>query len=308
MLSRKKTLRAKIESTYGTAPALADTDAILTKGLSITPYNGNRVGRDLDRSTLGLDAEINVAPNVGVSFEVELAGSGTAGTAPRYGQLLRACAFAEVISAGTSVEYRLVSGGFESVTLEYEQDGQVHTVVGARGTVSFDFSAQAVPLMKFNFTGLYKRPVAGSLSTDLSGFQVPLPVTEAATPVYRVHGYDAIASSLTLDLANEVKHRNLVNEEGVLITDRAPTGQLVIDAPTLAQKNMFSLVESHNGFSTGAVLLEHGTDAGNIVSLSAPSVQLSSIDNTDVDGNFAYQIGTRYLPVNGDDEFVLIVK
>ncbi len=308
MLTRKKVLLAKIETTYGTDATPAATDAILTKNLSITPYDGNTVQRDIDRPTLGNDISINVAPNIKVSFDVELAGSGTAGTAPGWGSLLRACGFSETINAATDVVYTPVSTGYEAATMHYEQDGQLHKVLGARGTVSFELSAGGLPVMKFNFTGLYQKPVAGSVVADLSAFQIPVPVTKANTPTYIIHGYDAIATSLTLDMANNVIHRNVIGEEMVKITDRAPKGQLTIDAPTLAEKDMFALVESHRGVTTGAIQVVHGVTAGNIVQIDAPKTQLQTISPTDLDGVFGYQIDVSYMPDVGDDDVTITVK
>jgi hypothetical protein len=48
-----------------------------------------------------------------VEFDVDLVGSGTAGTAPAWGPLIQACAFAEVIVASTSVTYNPVSSGLQ---------------------------------------------------------------------------------------------------------------------------------------------------------------------------------------------------
>lgn len=308
MLTRKKVLLAKIETTYGTDATPAAADAILTKNLSITPYDGNTVQRNIDRPTLGNDISINVAPNIKVSFDVELAGSGTAGTAPAWGSLLRACGFSETVNAGTDVVYAPVSTGFESATMHYEQDGQLHKVLGARGTVSFELTAGGLPAMKFNFTGLYQKPVAGALVADLSAFQIPVPVTKVNTPTYSIHGYSAIATGLTLDMANNVLHRNVIGEEAVKITDRAPRGQLTLDAPTLAEKDMFALVESHAGVTTGAIQVVHGTAAGNIIQLDAPKTQLQTISPTDLDGQFGYQIDVSYMPDAGDDEVTVTVK
>ena len=86
MYYRNMALLAKLEVSYGTDPVpTGGANAILTKGLTIQPYNGARVSRDLDRSTFGAQSEINTGAFVTVSFGVELAGSGTAGTAPAWG-------------------------------------------------------------------------------------------------------------------------------------------------------------------------------------------------------------------------------
>ena len=114
MKTRKKYILAKIETTYGTDPTPAAANAILTSGLQRSLYEGNVVTRELDRETLGNDETVNTAPYVMIEFAVELAGAGTAGDAPDYGVLLRACGFAETIDAGVDVEYAPVSSGFES--------------------------------------------------------------------------------------------------------------------------------------------------------------------------------------------------
>jgi hypothetical protein len=308
MLTRKKVLLAKIETAYGTDAAPAATDAVLCSNLNITPYDGDRVSRNLVRATLGNEMSINVAPNVKITCTVEIAGSGTAGDAPAWGQLLRACGFSETINAATDVVYAPVSSSFEAASLHFEQDGQLHKALGCRGSVTFELSAGGLPAMNFSFTGLYQKPVAGSLTADLSAFQIPLPVTKTNTPTYTVHGYSAIASGLTLNIGNNVIHRNVIGEEAVKITDRAPSGQLTLDAPTLAEKDMFALVESHAGVTTGAIQVIHGTTAGNIVQFDAPKTQLQSISPTDLDGQFGYQIDVSYLPDAGDDEVTITVK
>ena len=45
--SRKRLLRAKIESSYGTDPTPAGTDAVLVRSLEITPLNADVVEREL---------------------------------------------------------------------------------------------------------------------------------------------------------------------------------------------------------------------------------------------------------------------
>ena len=134
LLQRTQVIFAKAESTYATDPTIADTDAVLTSNLNITPLDGPTVGRNLNRNVLGNDAQLRVGSFVTVSFDVELAGSGTAGTAPAYSALLLACGMAETVVASTSVTYDPVSTSFGSVWLEYEMGGQQHIIKGARGT------------------------------------------------------------------------------------------------------------------------------------------------------------------------------
>lgn len=308
MFFRKKVLLAKLESTYGVDSSPATTDAVLTKNLSIQPYNGPVVSRDTDRSTLGSESQINTAPGVQVSFEVEIAGSGTPGDAPAWGEVLRACGFAETIDAGVDVEYAPISQAIPSATLKFYLDGQEHAVRGARGTVVFQMSRGQIPTMAFTFMGLYTRPTAVALpSEDVSDYIAPVALTQANTPTFTLGGVASILESLSIDMGNNIVHRNLVGSDSVQMTDRAATGQMVLEAPAIGTKNWFADVESHAGITTQALSLVHGTAAGNIVSLAAPKVQLASIDPQESDGLVVYNMSAIYIPNTGDDELVITV-
>ena len=146
MYFKNVALLAKTEVTYGTDPVPTGTaNAMLSKGVTIAPHLGNRATRDLARSTFGAQSEINTGPYVTVSFGIEYAGSGTAGTAPKWGPLLLACGFSETVSAGVSVTYATVSTALKPVTLYFYMDGQQHKVIGARGNVSFNLSRGQIP-------------------------------------------------------------------------------------------------------------------------------------------------------------------
>lgn len=311
MYFRKKVLLAKIESVYGTDPTpTGGANAILTKNLSITPYAGQTVTRDLDRGYLGAQSQINTGPQVQVAFEIEMAGAGAAGTAPAYGPLLRACGFSETISAGVSVTYAPVGTTFESVTLYFGIDGQRHIVKGARGNVVLRMSRGQIPVYAFTLTGTYTRPTATANPTPtFTGFKDPLPVTKVNTPTFSLHSYAAICESLEIDVGNQVVYRNLINSESIIIGDRNMQGQAVLELPTLASKDYFTAAESHAGTITLSTLsVIHGTAAGGIVELSAPKVQLTSIGMQDSDGIVAAQIGLAFTPSSGNDELSIIVR
>ena len=312
MKFKAKALLAKLESLYSVDPTPAGVDAVQTKNLSINPYTGNTISRDLDRETLGGQEQININPHVEVSFEVELAGSGTAGTAPAYGTLLRACGFVEDVQID-HVNYKPKSDNFESVTLYYLQRNdaggfQQQSITGCRGSVSFSVDRSGIPIMSFTFLGFYQTPIdAADITIDRSAFIDPVYVSKDNTAL-TFGSYTAKASSFSVDVANSTSMRSVTGARYVNIADRAPTGQTTIDAPALATKDFFSLVESHDGTTTEAVTLTHGTLAGNIVEITAPKVQFTGIQNTDSDGELAYQLDMSFLPNLGDDEIVLTIK
>ena len=89
---------------------------MLVSGLEVTPLQVDLIDRDFIRPYLGNSPKVVSRRMVQVKFDVELSGSGAAGTAPKWGQILMACGFAEGVAAGTSVTYSPVSSSFSSVS------------------------------------------------------------------------------------------------------------------------------------------------------------------------------------------------
>lgn len=308
-LARNQIILAKIESTYGTDPVPTEgANAILTKNLQRVPYAGNRVSRDLNLPYMANDHSINTAPYITVTFDVELAGSGAAGTAPQLDSLLRACAMSATVVATTSVTYAPVSQDFESVTLYYNYDGEMQKIIGARGTAVLNMSKGGLPMISFTFTGRYAKPTAVALYDPTYNAVAPLPFSSYNTTTFSVHSQAVIGESLSLDLGVSVVHRNLAGYDGVNIVDRAPTGTVVFDAPTLATKDYFAAIESHNKAPVeGAIQVVHGTVAGNIVTINCPQSQLTDLSEQESDGIRSFSSPFIPIPTDaGNDEMSIV--
>ncbi|WP_271270219.1 phage tail tube protein [Aliamphritea hakodatensis] len=306
MLFRKKLLLAKIESVYATDSAPSESgNAILTKNLQIQLMQGNTVNRDVDRPTLGNDETYHTAPHTKVTFEVEVAGSGAAGTAPAYGALLRACGFSETINAGTDTVYQPVSKDFESATLYFYLDGDLHKLVGARGSVKISLGKDGLPMMSFEFTGLRKDPGTATMPVaDWSAFETPVAVTDGNS-AFSVHGYNAVMESLDIDISNNVVYRNVVGGESVQITDRSPSGSCTIESPDIATKDFHAIIAGHE---LGAMTFTHGKTPGNVVKFDMPKVQLLQPNIGDSDGIATLGLNLSVLPDAGDDDLKITVK
>lgn len=316
LLTRKKAVVAVIETNYGESPAIETGTLMLTTELTPTPYQGNTEERTRMREHLGGYAQINTAPNAGLQITVPWSGSGTAPevgvsvTAPAIGTLLRACKLREVqdLEAG-EVAYEPISGDGESVTLYYLHDGQLQRIRGARGTVTGSGQTGGLPTLSFSFTGLYERPTTASpISLAVENQADEIPVNFQNTTKFSLQAYDCIGQSFSFDLGNTVSPRNLVNYEGVIITDRAATGQVAFQAPRIAEFDVFEKVESHQVVATGPILFEHGTMPGNIVGFRSVKSQLTGMSEQDSDGITHYQMDGRHLPDAGDDELALYFK
>jgi hypothetical protein len=306
LLQRKRVILAKAEVTYGTDPTpTGAANAILVRSLSVTPQDSDFTDRDLVRPYIGRSEQLPSGTRVMAEFEVEMAASGTAGTAPAYGALLKACGFSETVAASVSVTYAPVSNVFDSVTIYYNNDGVQHKMTGCRGTVSLSMQVKDIPVWKFQFTGIYNAVTDTALpAATYTSFKTPLPVTNGNTTPFTLHSFSGIMSELSIDIANAIVHRTLVGgSESVLITDREPVGSVTIEATNVAAKDWWAIAKAG---TLGAMAITHGTAAGQRVQVTASNVQLTNPQYQDMDGITMLQLGMNFIPSAGNDEISVI--
>lgn len=300
----KTLILAKLEVTPGTDIVPAAADAILVGNPNIVPLEMSYAERNLVRSFFGNSDAIPTVRKVRVTFEVELQGSGTAGTAPAYGGLLQACACAETIVAVTSVTYAPQSPGVKTVSIYYNVDGLLHKIVWARGNARLMIKANDIPKIAFEFIGLDTGATDTALvsSPVFTGFKTPLAANKVNTPTFSLFGASSLALEsfeLNLGVVNEQVSR--IGSEQVLNTDRKAVGSIMIEMTTVAVKDWLSQVK--NG-TLGALNLVHGTVAGSIVTIAGANLQLTSPQFSSIQGIQMVQFTTKFMPSNsGNDEF-----
>ena len=306
LLTRKRLILAKTESTYGTDSSPTGTDAVLVRDLSITPLQSDTVDRELIRPYFGASEQLLANTRVEVTFQVELAGSGAAGTPPTYGRVLRACAFSETVSAGVSVTYAPVSATFGSVTIFYNIDGVLHKVTGCRGTFTLNGAVGEIPTIDFTMTGIYNAPTdTAAPAVTYSNQAAPAIFKNGNTTGFALFSYSGCLQSIELDIGNEVIYRELVgcNKE-VLINNRAVTGSVVLEAPTIASKDFFTTAL---GTALGNLTFQHGQTAGNIVSFASTSIDIGDVNYEDQDGIHMLSIPVTAVPTGSGNNEISIV-
>jgi hypothetical protein len=381
-LTRKRLILSKIETTYATDSSPAGTDAILVRNLDITPIEADVVSRDLVRPYLGNYDQLLAQTRVSITFQVEMAGSGTGGTAPKYNSLLRACGLAETLlaaavtgsatagaagsitlaagasavdgfyngmvisitsgtgsgssgiitnyvgstkvatvqasttsftpaaSSGYSIAanagYKPVSSSFESATIYFNNDGILHKATGCRGTFSLNAQVGQIPTIDFTMTGIYNAPTDTAAPTVTYTNQATPQIFKAGNAsAFSLLSYSGCLMSCSFDIANEVVYRELVGcTKSVMITNRAPSGTTVIEAPTIAQKDYFTIA---NNDTTGSLSLLHGTTAGNQVGIVATKVDIGNPSYSDSDGIQMLNLPYVAIPTSaGNDEINLV--
>jgi hypothetical protein len=116
-LTRKRAILSKIETTYGVDPTpAAGSDALLMSNLTISPLEMTLVQRQNIKAYMGNNPNVIAASYSKVSFDIEMAGSGSAGTAPAFDELLRGCALSATTLAAP-VTGTATAGSTTSITL-----------------------------------------------------------------------------------------------------------------------------------------------------------------------------------------------
>ena len=209
-------------------------------------------------------------------------------------------------SIESNVRYRPVSTGFESATIYFNNDGILHKATGCRGTFTMNCEVGQIPTLAFTMTGIYNAPTdTAAPATTYSDQATPLIFKAGNTSAVSVLGYaDCCLMSVNLDIANEIVYRELVGcSKQVLITNRAPAGEVMIEAPTIAAKDYFTIA---NNDTTGLLTFMHGTTAGNQVTMLAPIVDILNPTYSDSDGIQMLTLPYVAIPSSaGNDELTL---
>jgi hypothetical protein len=299
-IARKIALQAEIETTYGggmpDGVTWADALQILPRTRPQHRIERMNEPRDLYTPYLGASDEIPGPRVQVVEFEVELAGSGTAGTAPPWGKLLRACQFAEAVftSPHPRVEYTPVTTPGESLVIRYWADGIGYVARGCRGTVRFDLSGYKIPRALFTFKGFDTSATAGGPSqpaNPYAAWKTPvLPMSTTAGNIrlgvtYAPAGFSGgtayPSKGFTLDLGDEVTYDAILGGEKIVLTDRQPKGEFTLDLTAAQEVTWRNEVNTSTETTFGWQL---GNTAGNIVQFFGRRLQRRNPQQTEDNG------------------------
>lgn len=304
MLKNREVLLAKIETTYNTDPTPIASDAVLVENLSWSNEGLRMNERPAVRANLGKLKKIFGGRLLTVTFDCEIKGSGSAGTAPEIGALLRACGMDETIVASTSVTYTPVSTGHESCTLYLYRDAKRFIVTGCRGNASFNLETGAQGKVSFTLTGHVSAETDTAMITPSYDSTVPVPVLSAG---FSWDSYAAVISKLAFDMGNTVATPPNMNAAdgyaAVQITGRDVTGSFDPEDTIVATQNWLAdLVAGTSGILTTGVI---GSTAGNRYQISMPATYIMDATPGDRDDITTYEIAFGAVESSGDDEVSL---
>jgi len=315
-LIRKTAILVKTEVTYGvdSVPTGAGNAMLVSNASFNLAYNN--VERNFIRPFFGGSGQLAGTRFVEISFEIELANSGTAGTAPAWGPVLRACGMAEsVLSTPARVEYTPVSASFSSVSIYYHLDGVRRVGLGCMGNVEIMLNEGAAPMLRFSMVGLDGgRTATADPTVTLTAFRAPQVVSDVNTGDINLGctyaagvltgGTTYPSRGLSINLQNTVSRKALLGGQAVQISDRNVQGSMQLDLTAAQEVSFLSDINSNTNTTLG---FTHQTGAGVGIIVHAPQVQ--RIDPTDQEYEGDVHIGQslRFVPTTaGNDELRLV--
>lgn len=305
-LWRNRLALVKAESTYNTNPSPAATDALLFTELDVEPLALELLERETIQTYFGNRQSVVGQRSVPISATVEMAGSGTAGTAPRYGAMLKASGLGETIVADTSVTYAPVADSFSSYAMDfYIDNGSRQAIGGIRGTAELSLSVGSIPTIAFSHMGIWSAPTAVSRPSETYSAQAaPVVVNADNTATVTVHGFSACMTEFSLSLGVEMVFEQKAGcTKQVRLTDRKTTGSITIELPAFATKDFIAAASAQ---TESTITWVHGGTAGNIITFTADQAAFDSPTFVESDSVTHITLPFRLMPTSsGNDDFTL---
>jgi len=296
----------KSETNYGISANPTGTDALMVSNLSLDLLQLEREDRELVRGYPGASPQIVTRQSARIQFSVELVGSGTPGTAPRYGPCLKACGRSETIVANTSVTHARVMSGLSSVTIDAYLDGQRHRMTGCRGTASLSMTVEGIAKYTFDMLGIYNTPtVIANPSPTFTLQAQPVAVNSDNTPTVSVHGFAACMSEFSVQDGNQIVFLQPAGcSKEVIIPNRRVTGSITLQMPLVSAMDFFTIAANQ---AVGPITWTHGTTPGNIITYNAPTCAFGAPSLSISDEIYHIALPFEAQPNTGNDEDTLVL-
>lgn len=311
MLTLRRVIAAKIETTEGTKETLTGTESGILAFDPKFEVDVQMTKRNAIRPSLSPLADVPGAQLARLTFRVELKGAGSAystSVKPAVGEFLRGCGFAETVDTTVGAEtvtYDPASTGHKSMTIALYQDGIRQLMYGARGNVKFTFRHGEPVYADFEFLGVYDG------TTDVT---LPSPIFESTIPpafynsTFTVAGSSMLIEGITIDMGNVLTLRKDVTKTAgyysAIITGREPNGSFDPEMVAVASHDFYGRWIAG---TTGALVIGPvGGTQYNKVTVTAPAVQYRKVADADRDGIAIADTSFLLVGDEGDDEIQIV--
>jgi hypothetical protein len=258
--------------------------------------------RNIVRGFFGNFDALPTIKKVKVSFEVEYAGSGTAGTAPAYDGLLQACGAAPPTCRPRPDLRAGLGHGQDALDLLQRRRPAAQDGLG-RGNAVLKIKANDIPFIAFEFIGLDTGATDTAILTPTSfgTYKTPLAANKANTPTFSFFGVARSRSNPSSSTSATRTSRSRASarsrsahgpQERRLDHDRDDLGRDEgLDVP--GEERDARCAEPRARLGAGAVM-----------TVAAANVELQSPQFSNIQGIQMVQFGLRFNPtVAGNDEW-----
>lgn len=273
---------------------------MLTKGVSVNPWQTEQISRDLDDGKSGGQPVIHTGEMISISGALEMAGSGTANTAPPWSAMVQICGFGQN-ATGSQVDYERILQASNELdgTLYFEWEGMTHKMLAARGSLGVTGKIGELGYLNFECKGVYGGTVTSSITNaSFSAWQTPREWSTANTE-FTLDGTPYNLIEFECNTNNEVELDEGTALKRMFINDWNEETKFVIEAPELGTFDPFAVARQN-------VLmpwqLTHGLTAGHIYQQASTGMQLLSIEPGEHKGKLTWQLTGRN--VRGHDSVI----
>lgn len=289
LLKRMRVLAAAVETTPGTAVALAASDAQFC--VYNVEINANINVSDRPNSgAFGMQAAPQEARGGQVTFTIN---PYAAGSTPEWASVfLPACGIVSGSAVGEAP-----GSNVKTLTIGVYEDGVLKTLRGCAGTFSFSAQTGRMAEMNFTFTGIWNDPSDASILSPTYPTELPYRSASNGTP-FSWGSWTPCLANFTLELGNNVVLRECQNDDSgyksAIITDRTPTGTFDPESDLVASYDYYA---DWKGAVERAVSFSMSDDNGSM-DITLGTAQITNIQEGDRNG---VQIDTITFRGNDDD-------
>jgi len=290
---------------FSTAGTPVATDVITTNNfILLSPKSKNIDYEDFGTGTMGNAKTVinNDYVTADFSVDINVTGSGVAGTAPSYGELLKASGLSEVVVASTSVTYTPATS-FVPGTAKAYLDGAYRDVTGVASSLKLSGKVGEFAQMNFSLKGFTTLgETVGANPTVVLDANSKLLVKSAT--VITVGGASIALTEFTFDLGSATQEIYALGKKEFVVTDIKPT----LNVKAIKTKGSATHWSELNDNTPKSAVITLGDTAGNILELTAPYCQPTDTSESDNSGYVVFDRTWNCQNNSGNDNFSIVFK
>lgn len=298
----QRLIREKLEVTPGTAVATTAADAILARNVTFHNLEADYQAQDFVTGTEGAQGDDVNNVRSGADYEIEAASPAAAGQPPHYAHLLQSSAMAMVDEAGDTVFTPLpLEAVIPACSMQIRNGALMQNIAGIRGSVAFTAETGRKPFFRFSRRGKYLAPVAHAAEAhDFASWPRALTCSPENMFAFTLGGQKLCCTAFSFSDGRQPQAETYMNCEDTTLTPRNFTGSMTVKWPALATKDLLTQIR---GGVTEPLVWTLGKVAGQIITVSAPQVQIKMSGEQNLNGELGIALDLIFRPTGaGNDE------